>query len=251
MTEKLVAETLAQEVPSNGDTNSATAGARIFIVEDQPRSTPGLTEVLENEGYDVDSGSDGTTALERLKNEGVDLIILGVMLSGKNGFQICRELRRSDIRTPILLLTVRSSVMDKVIGLKLGADDYLTKPFEVMELLARIEALLRRTRPKFSENECYSFGPIHVDPGRAKVTRNARTVELSSMEFKLLKYLVQRRSSTVTREELVKEVWGYDSMPASRTVDVHISSLRQKLEPNPKYPQYILTVHRVGYKLRN
>jgi two-component system alkaline phosphatase synthesis response regulator PhoP len=158
-------------------------------------------------------------------------------------------LRQSGVNTPILMLTARGQVVDKVVGLKLGADDYLTKPFEMIELLARVEALLRRAPAAQSpQSEAYQFGAIKIDFRRAEVERESKKIELSAKEFQLLRYFVEHREATLSRDELLNEVWGYDAMPTTRTVDVHVAWLRQKLEPNPRRPQFILTVHGMGYK---
>ena len=172
------------------------------------------------------------------------------MLPKKNGYDVCRDLRQKRIETPILMLTAKGETIDKVLGLKLGADDYLTKPFEVIELLARIEALLRRSPAKAHNGsaESFRFGDVAIDFKRAEVTRNSQAVELSAMEFKLLQFLIENRGAVHSRDVLLDEVWGYDAMPSTRTVDVHVAWLRQKLEPNPKHPQYIQTVHGFGYK---
>jgi two-component system alkaline phosphatase synthesis response regulator PhoP len=222
---------------------------RILLVEDEPGLVLTLTDRLVNEGYSVEAVSDGEAALELTDRQAFDLILLDVMLPGKNGFDVCRDLRQKGNQTPVLMLTARGQVVDKVVGLKLGADDYLTKPFEMMELLARIEALLRRApNRKGDALDSYRFGDVRVDFRRAEVTREDEVVELSALEFKLLKYFIENRGATLSRDELLDRVWGYDAMPYSRTVDVHVSWLRQKLEPNPTHPQYILTVHRQGYK---
>jgi two-component system alkaline phosphatase synthesis response regulator PhoP len=226
-----------------------TKGLKILLVEDEPGLVLTLTDRLVSEGYAVEAASDGEAALARTEDESFDLIILDVMLPAKDGFDVCRDLRQKGNQTPILMLTARSQVVDKVVGLKLGADDYLTKPFEMMELLARVEALLRRAPARKGESlDSYSFGNVRVDFRRAEVTREGKFVELSALEFKLLKYFIENRGATISRDELLDKVWGYDAMPYSRTVDVHVSWLRQKLESNPAHPQYILTVHRQGYK---
>jgi len=222
---------------------------RILLVEDEPGLVLTLTDRLSKEGFAVESARDGDAGLQRAASESFDLIILDVMLPRKNGFDICRDLRQQGIRTPIIMLTARGQVVDKVVGLKLGADDYVTKPFEMMELLARIEALLRRApAAAVVSADVYQFGPVRVDFRKAEVTRAGATVELSAREFQLLRYFIEHRGNAITREELLNEVWGYNFMPSTRTVDVHIAWLRQKVEPNPRHPQFILTVHGLGYK---
>lgn len=222
---------------------------RVLLVEDEPGLLLTLTDRLSSEGYAVESASDGEKGLERAAGEPFDIIILDVMLPRLNGFDVARDLRQRGVSTPIIMLTARGQVVDKVIGLKLGADDYVTKPFEMIELLARIESLLRRAPSVASPpSESYQFGPVRVDFRRAEVEREGRPVELSAREFQLLRYFIEHRGSTLSRDELLNEVWGYNSMPSTRTVDVHVAWLRQKLEPNSRHPQYILTVHGLGYK---
>jgi two-component system alkaline phosphatase synthesis response regulator PhoP len=223
---------------------------RILLVEDEPGLVLTLSDRLASESYKVESVRDGESGLARASNEAFDLIILDVMLPRKNGFDVCRDLRQRGVNTPVLMLTARGQVVDKVIGLKLGADDYLTKPFEMMELLARVEALLRRAprTGQTSDSETYQFDSVKVDFRRAEVERDGAKVELSAKEFQLLRYFIEHREATLSRDEMLNEVWGYDAMPTTRTVDVHVAWLRQKLEPNPRHPQYILTVHGMGYK---
>jgi two-component system, OmpR family, alkaline phosphatase synthesis response regulator PhoP len=222
---------------------------RILLVEDEPGLVLTLTDRLQNEGYEVESATDGESGLARASNEAFALILLDVMLPRKSGFDVCRKLRQSGIHTPILMLTARGQVVDKVVGLQLGADDYLTKPFDMMELLARIEALLRRaSREPAPPAGVHRCGPIQVDFRRAEVLRDGKPVTLSAREFQLLRYLIDHRGATLSREELLTEVWGYDAMPSTRTVDVHVAWLRQKLEENPQHPQLILTVRGLGYK---
>ncbi len=170
------------------------------------------------------------------------------MLPGRDGFDVCQTLRQRHVTTPILMLTARGQVVDRVVGLKLGADDYLVKPFEMAELLARIEALLRRVPPVPAQAEVYQFGDIHVDFRKAEVRRRGELLEVSAREFKLLKYFIEHRGATLSRDELLNEVWGYNAMPSTRTVDVHIAWLRQKLESNPRRPEHIHTIHGLGYK---
>lgn len=208
-----------------------------------------LTDRLTSEGYTVQAAADGEEGLKLAATEHFDLLILDLMLPRKSGFDLCRDLRQRNIDIPIIMLTARGQVVDKVVGLKLGADDYLTKPFDMIELLARIEALLRRApaAPSLAA-ETYQFDGIRVDFRRAEIYREGKLVELSAREFKLLQYFIEHRETTLSRDTLLNEVWGYDAMPSTRTVDVHIAGLRQKLETNPHHPQFILTVHGLGYK---
>jgi two-component system, OmpR family, alkaline phosphatase synthesis response regulator PhoP len=222
---------------------------RILLVEDEPGLVLTLTDRLNSEGYQIESARDGDLGFERAANEAFDAIILDVMLSRRNGFDVCRDLRQRGVNVPILMLTARGQVVDRVVGLKLGADDYLTKPFEMIELLARIEALLRRAPARqLPQSYTYRFGPVKVDFRRAEVERDGKMIELSAKEFQLLRYFIEHREATLSRDELLDEVWGYDATPTTRTVDVHVAWLRQKLEPNPRHPQFILTVHGMGYK---
>jgi two-component system alkaline phosphatase synthesis response regulator PhoP len=220
---------------------------RLLLVEDEPGLVLTLTDRLAKEGYAVESSGDGESGLERASREPFDLVLLDVMLPRLGGFEVLRELRRRGREVPVIMLTARGQTVDKVVGLKLGADDYVTKPFEMIELLARIEAKLRRA-PAAAPAEGYQFGEVRVDFRRAEVTRRAEPLELSAREFQLLKYFIEHRGATLTREELLNEVWGYHAMPSTRTVDVHVAWLRQKIEPNPRHPQYVLTVHGMGYK---
>lgn len=222
---------------------------KILLVEDEEGLILTLTDRLTAEGFAVKSAADGESGLALALAESFDLIILDVMLPKKNGYDICRDLRQKGIYTPILMLTAKGEILDKVLGLKLGADDYLTKPFEVIELLARVEALLRRSPQKNQISaDSFQFGDIAIDFKRAEVVKENNPIELSAMEFKLLQFLIENRGAVHSRDRLLDEVWGYDAMPSTRTVDVHIAWLRQKLEPNPKHPQFIQTVHGFGYK---
>jgi len=222
---------------------------KILLIEDEAGLILTLTDRLCSEGFEVKSAADGDAGFAAATSENFDLIILDVMLPKKNGLDVCRDLRQKNITTPILMLTAKGETIDKVLGLKLGADDYLTKPFEVMELLARIEALLRRS-PQTNQNspESFRFGDVAIDFRRAEVKKAAVSVELSAMEFKVLQYFVGNPGKVISRDELLDEVWGYDAMPTTRTVDVHVAWLRQKLEDNPRHPQFIQTVHGFGYK---
>jgi two-component system alkaline phosphatase synthesis response regulator PhoP len=225
---------------------------RLLLIEDEPGLVMTLTDRLLAEGYDVDSATDAASALNAAASGQYDAILLDVMLPGGNGFDICRTLRQQGIQTPILMLTARGQVVDRVVGLKLGADDYLVKPFEMAELLARIEALLRRgvtrTGAAPSLGDVVRFGDITIDFRRAEVTKGGRPLDLSAREFKLLKYFVEHQGVVLSRDQLLNEVWGYNAMPSTRTVDVHVAWLRQKLEDNPRHPRHILTVHGLGYK---
>jgi two-component system alkaline phosphatase synthesis response regulator PhoP len=217
---------------------------RILLVEDEESLILTLQDRLESERYEVTVARDGDAALETGSRNPFDCIILDVALPRKNGFDVCRDLRIRGVQTPILMLTARGQLIDRVLGLKLGADDYLTKPFEMIELLARIEALLRRARTlTASSADAYSFGTVQVDFRRAEVQRDNTPIDLSALELKLLRYLVEHRGTVLTRDELLEKVWGYDATPVTRTVDVHIGSLRQKLGG-----EFILTVHGIGYK---
>src|SRR6185369_13175405 len=208
-----------------------------------------LSDRLGSEGYSVETANDGEAGLARASEGAHDLIILDVMLPRMNGFDVCREVRHRGVTTPILMLTARGQVVDKVVGLKLGADDYLTKPFETIELMARLEALLRRVPPSAQPGgDAYRFGDVSVDFRKMEVVRGGAPVELSAREFKLLRHFIAHRGATLSRDTLLADVWGYDEMPLTRTVDVHVAGLRQKIEANPKMPEFILTVHGLGYK---
>jgi two-component system alkaline phosphatase synthesis response regulator PhoP len=222
---------------------------RILLVEDEPGLVMTLTDRLTSEGYAVESAQDAETGLVRASSGSFDLIILDVMLPGGSGFDVCRDLRQHGIKTPIIMLTARGQVIDKVLGLKIGADDYVTKPFEMMELLARVEVQLRRAAKVAPASlETFQFGDVRVDFRRAEVYRGQEVVELSAKEFRLLRYLIEHRGAALSRDELLNEVWGYDAAVSTRTVDVHVAWLRQKLEVNQRHPQFILTIHGLGYK---
>jgi two-component system alkaline phosphatase synthesis response regulator PhoP len=220
------------------------------LVEDEPGLVMTLTDRLLKEGYDVESAANGNSALEKSRAN-FDLIVLDIMLPYSSGLEVCQELRRRGVKTPVLMLTAKSQVLDKVIGLKLGADDYLTKPFEMIELLARLEALLRRSAaadPVRALGETFQFGEILVNFRTTEVFRAGQPLKLSAREFKLLRYFIRNVGTTLSREELLNAVWGYEAMVFTRTVDVHVAWLRQKIEPNPRQPRYIHTVHGHGYR---
>jgi two-component system alkaline phosphatase synthesis response regulator PhoP len=224
---------------------------RILIVEDEPGLVIALTDCLSGEGYQVESAGDGESGFTRAARESFDVILLDLMLPRRGGFDVCRDLRQKGIQTPILMLTARGQMTDKVVGLKIGADDYLTKPFDMPELLARIEALLRRSpasSPPDASSETYSFGEISINFRCTEARRNGDILELSAREFKLLQYFIEHRGTTISRDDLLNQVWGYDAMPTTRTIDVHVAQLRQKIETNPHEPQFILTIYGFGYK---
>jgi two-component system alkaline phosphatase synthesis response regulator PhoP len=221
---------------------------RILLVEDEAGLRLTLQDRLRSEGYAVETAADGQEGFEKGLSGQFTLIILDLMLPKKSGFDVCDELRQAGISTPVLMLTARGQTMDKVLGLKIGADDYLTKPFEMVELLARIEALLRRSKTSGRVAPAYSFGPVRVDFRSTEVYRDGEQLTLSAKEFQLLQYFIEHKGETLSREKLLQEVWGYQSMPSTRTVDVHVAWLRQKLEDDARRPQWILTVHGMGYK---
>lgn len=221
---------------------------RILLIEDEPGLVLTLSDRLRKEGYDVEHCADGETGFEKALEGGFDLIVLDVMLPRKTGLDVCRDLRQKGKTAPILMLTARAQVVDKVLGLKLGADDYLTKPFDMLELMARVEALLRRPAAAPAGAPLYENGVLRVDFRSTTVLRDGEKVPLSAREFQLLRYLIDHRGRTISREELLKEVWGYDATPNTRTVDVHVAWLRQKIEEDPKHPFFIQTIQGFGYQ---
>jgi len=223
-------------------------GPRILLVQDDPGLQLTLTHWLDGEGYRVETAADGEEGLARAAGESFDLVILDARLPRKSGFDVCRDLRRRGVGTPVLMLVAGGQVADRVVSLKLGADDYLTKPFEMAELLARVEVRLRRGAAATWPGIVHRFGSVEVDVRRTEVRREGALVGLSAKEFRLLKYFLEHAGATLSRNELLDEVWGYHEMPATRTVDVHVAWLRRKLEPNPHQPQHIVTVHGLGYK---
>jgi len=223
--------------------------ARILLVEDEPGLVMTLSDLLGAEGYEVESATDGPTALARALKEKFDLIVLDVMLPGKSGLEVCRELRQQGNDVAVLMLTAKTQLYDRVVGLKLGADDYLTKPFEPPELLARIEALLRRIKhDKLSPVARFQFGNVEIDFERNEVRKQGVELNLAAKELELLRYLIDRRGNVVSRDELLEAVWEYQPGVSSRTIDVHVAWLRQKLEDNPQTPRHIHTVRGVGYR---
>ena len=226
--------------------------ARILIVEDERALVITLRDRLTREGYAVDAAGTPGEAVALLNERRFDLVLLDLMLPGGSGVDVCSELRAKGIQTPIIMLTARAALVDKIIGLKMGADDYLTKPFEMGELLARIEAQLRRRAVASGAPEATAgvvrFGAVEVDLRGAELRRDGARVSLSAKEFQLLHYFIEHRGATIGREELLEAVWRYDSVPNTRTVDVHVAALRRKVERNPRAPAHIITVHGLGYK---
>jgi two-component system alkaline phosphatase synthesis response regulator PhoP len=220
---------------------------RILVVEDDELIRMTLVDRLKSEGYFTDVAADGDEGLRKATHGGCDLVILDVMLPRKNGLDVCRDIRMAGVVVPIMMLTARGQVVDKVLGLKIGADDYVTKPFDTAELMARVEALLRRARPAVTGG-VQQFGSVQVDLRGTTVSRDGKIVPLSAREYQLLHYFVEHPDTTLSREVLLKDVWFYSEDAFTRTVDVHIASLRQKLEINPKHPALIVTVPGLGYK---
>lgn len=221
---------------------------KILIVEDQLDMLMGLKDNLEFEGYEVIIAVDGLKGLEVARAEKPDLIVLDIMLPKMDGFDMCRDLRAGGLDTPIIMLTAKGQEIDKVLGLEIGADDYITKPFSLRELLARIKAVLRRTSPRDKEIRSYEFGDVKLDFDKHEATKRGKKIELLPREFAVLKYLIQRRGEAVTRDELYDAVWGDKYYPEARPVDNQIAKIRRKTEDSPRKPKYIITVHRVGYK---
>ncbi|PYU95531.1 MAG: DNA-binding response regulator [Acidobacteria bacterium] len=246
----------APEARSGSDkseyTNDTEAGAsrrrRILIVEDEPAMVAGLRDNFEYEGYDVITAEDGVAGLERALADDPDLVVLDVMMPRMSGLDVCKQLKVKRPSVPIIMLTARGQEIDKVVGLELGADDYLTKPFSVRELMARVRAVLRRVSAPARAPEVYRFNDVEVNIRGNEVRRAGTRVELSAKEFALLVYFISHPAETLSRDRLLDEVWGYENYPNTRTVDTHIVHLRQKLEPNPEEPRFILTVHGSGYK---
>ena len=235
-----------QAVVTEGTAAPAGSRTRILIVEDEPAMVQGLRDNFEYEGYEVISAGDGVVGLERALADNPDLVVLDVMMPRMSGLDVCKQLKTQRPSIPIIMLTARGQEIDKVVGLELGADDYVTKPFSIRELMARVKAVLRRVSPQAVE--VYKFSDVEVNVRSNEVLRAGRPVDLSSKEFALLAYFVAHPAETLSRDRLLDAVWGYENYPNTRTVDTHIVHLRQKLEPNPEEPRFILTVHGTGYK---
>jgi DNA-binding response OmpR family regulator len=217
-------------------------------VEDEPAMVAGLRDNFEFEGYEVITARDGIEGLERALDESPDLVVLDVMMPRMSGLEVCKQLRAKRASLPIIMLTARGQEVDKVVGLELGADDYVTKPFSIRELLARVKSVLRRTSVLPKDKEQHSFADVEVDLRRCRVLRSGKALDISAKEFDLLKYFICQSGETLSRDRLLEDVWGYENYPTTRTVDTHLVRLRQKLEPDPEQPQYFLTVHGTGYR---
>jgi len=221
---------------------------KVLIIEDDESMATALKDGLVYEGFTVSQAKDGAAGLKMATEARPDLVILDVMLPKMSGLDVCRQIRKHGNSVPILMLTARGQEIDKVVGLKIGADDYVTKPFGFMELMARVEALLRRASGRKAGVATYQFGKVVVDFRKGEARKNGKLLELSAREFRLLQYFIEHREDVVAREQLLDAVWGYDSTPLTRTVDMHVAKLRKKIEDKPADPQFIVTVHRMGYK---
>jgi DNA-binding response OmpR family regulator len=231
-------------------TDAPDQSARILVVEDEPAMQAGLRDNLEFEGYAVDAASDGEEGLQKLLRGTYDLVLLDLMMPRRSGLDVCKIARREGVTTPIIMLTAKGEEFDKVLGLELGADDYVVKPFSLRELLARVKAVLRRGTPSpDAPNGSFEIGRLAVDFRAHTATSDGDDVPMTHLELEVLRYLVERPHEVVSRDDLLTDVWGYDDQPTTRTVDNFILKLRQKLEPEPSRPRHLLTVHGVGYKL--
>ena len=219
---------------------------RILIVEDEPDIALGLEDDLTLEGYQVEVVHDGESAARRGREPGWDLIVLDVMIPRKDGFEVCRELRRAQVQTPIILLTAKVQEAEKIVGLELGADDYVTKPFSPRELRARIKAVLRRSQATVAE--IYRFGDVEVDFARAEVRRDGQTLEMTAIEFRLLEAFIQRRGRVLSRDQLLTCAWDRNTHVTDRAVDAHIVNLRRKIEPESSQPKFLVSVRGLGYR---
>src|SRR5207244_5094025 len=222
--------------------------ARILIVEDEPAMVAGLRDNFEFEGYDVITAPDGVAGLERALKEAPDLVILDVMMPRMSGLDVCKQLKSKRPSLPIIMLTARGQEIDKVVGLELGAADYVTKPFSIRELLARVRAILRRTDGTKRKLSRYKFSDVELDFETYRAKKGGQALDMSPRELELLRYLIERKGETVSRERLLEDVWGYESYPSTRTVDTHIAKLRAKIGDSGSEPRWILTIHGVGYK---
>jgi DNA-binding response OmpR family regulator len=241
-------KTTRTDAPLNDAAGQAVRRTRILIVEDEPAMVAGLRDNFEYEGYEVISADDGVSGLERALGEDPDLVVLDVMMPRMSGLEVCKQIKAKRPSIPIIMLTARGQEIDKVVGLELGADDYVTKPFSIRELMARIKAVLRRVPPQAPIPDVFRFGDVEVNIRGNEVRRAGTIVELATKEFALLAYFIAHPGETLSRDRLLDAVWGYQNYPYTRTVDTHIVHLRQKLEPHPEEPRFFVTVHGTGYK---
>jgi DNA-binding response OmpR family regulator len=223
---------------------------RILIIEDDSSILKGLQAGLAQEHYDIQTATDGEAGYERASEESFDLILLDLMLPAKNGLEICRDLRKTGINTPIIMLTSKKEEIDKVLGLEIGADDYVTKPFSLRELDARMKAVLRRFEQGAKKHDTYAFDDIRINFIKFEAFKKDALLKLSSREFEILRFFIDHEGELVTRDMLLDEVWGYDIFPTTRTVDNYILNLRKKIEDDPAHPKHLLTVYKAGYKFR-
>jgi DNA-binding response OmpR family regulator len=221
---------------------------RILIIEDDPAIRTGLKETFTSEGYSVSEADTGTNGFELASNNNFDLIILDLILPGKDGIEICKELRSDGVKTPIIMVTSRKEEIDKILGLEIGADDYVTKPFSIRELLARVKALIRRSTYEPGDIEEVAFADLKINFKKQEMLKGIYPVRLSATEYRILHYFIDHESEVISRDKFLDEVWGYDSYPTTRTVDNYILSLRKKIEDDPANPKHLVTVHKVGYK---
>ena len=234
--------------PTSDAGGRAARRTRILIVEDEPAMVAGLRDNFEYEGYEVISADDGVSGLDRALADDPDLVVLDVMMPRMSGLEVCKQIKAKRPSIPIIMLTARGQEIDKVVGLELGADDYVTKPFSIRELMARIKAVLRRVPPHVPTPDVFRFGDVEVNIRGNEVRRAGTIVELATKEFALLAYFIAHPGETLSRDRLLDAVWGYQNYPNTRTVDTHIVHLRQKLEPHPEEPRFFVTVHGTGYK---
>ena len=223
---------------------------KILIIEDDPAIRTGISESLTNEGYSTSEADTGTIGFELAHKNNFDLIILDIILPGKDGIEICKDLRSDGVKTPIIMVTSRKEEVDKILGLEIGADDYVTKPFSIRELLARIKALIRRSTYEPGKIEEVEFADIKINFIKQEMSKGNNQLKLSATEYRILHYFIEHESEVISRDKFLDEVWGYDSYPTTRTVDNYILSLRKKIEDDPANPKHLLTAHKVGYKFQ-
>lgn len=221
---------------------------KILIIEDDPAIRTGLKETFTTEGYNVSDAETGTKGFELAGKHDFDLIVLDLILPGKDGIEICKDLRSDGVKTPIIMVTSRKEEIDKILGLEIGADDYVTKPFSIRELLARVKALIRRSTYEPGDIEEVAFANLKIDFKKQEMLKGENPVRLSATEYRILHYFIDHEGEVISRDKFLDEVWGYDSYPTTRTVDNYILSLRKKIEDDPAKPKHLLTIHKVGYK---